>query len=49
MGKLFYQSNRLAYQGDWRNDQFSGRGTLYNEYPEPLSVPFDYRNFDDIE
>ena len=32
-GRLFYQSDRLAYEGNWLNDQFSGKGTLYNEFP----------------
>lgn len=29
-GKLFYQSGRIAYEGYWQNDQFDGKGTLYN-------------------
>lgn len=48
-GKLYYQSGKIAYEGDWSNDQFSGHGILYNESPDPLKKPFDYRNFDDIE
>jgi hypothetical protein len=48
-GKLYYQSDRLAYEGEWLNDQFSGKGTLYNEFPEPLTDSFNYRNFDEIE
>lgn len=35
-GKLFYQSGKLAYEGEWYSDQFSGKGTLYNEYPDVL-------------
>lgn len=49
LGKLYYQSDRIAYDGEWRNDQFSGRGALYNEYPEALAGEFDYRNFDEVE
>lgn len=29
-GKLFYQSGKLAYDGNWDNDQFTGFGILYN-------------------
>ena len=48
-GKLYYQSNRLAYDGQWLDDQFQGKGTLYNEEPVLLNSNFDYRNFDEIE
>jgi hypothetical protein len=47
-GQLYYQSNKLAYQGEWKNDQFCGKGTLYNEDPEPLRGPYDFRNFNKI-
>lgn len=29
-GKLYYQSGKLAYEGMWKNDQFYGKGVLYN-------------------
>ena len=29
-GKLFYQSGKIAYEGDWVCDQFTGKGILYN-------------------
>lgn len=48
-GKLYYQSGKLAYEGDWVNDQFEGFGKLYNEYPEMSNQPLDYRNLDEIE
>lgn len=48
-GKLFYQSGKLAYQGEWKNDQFMGKGVLYNELPDILDQPFNYNNFDDVE
>lgn len=48
-GKLYYQSDKLAYEGEWINDQFSGRGAIYNEEPELLERGFNYRNFDDLE
>lgn len=30
-GKLYYQSGKLAYEGNWTDDQFSGKGILYND------------------
>lgn len=48
-GKLYYQSGKLAYEGDWVNDQFEGFGKLYNEYPELMNQPLNYRNLDDVE
>ncbi len=45
-GKLFYQSDKIAYEGEWVNDQFHGWGKLYNQNPIKLSMGFDYRNFD---
>lgn len=41
-GKLFYQSGKLAYDGNWRSDQFSGKGVLYNEIPDILEHPYNY-------
>ena len=29
-GSLYYQSGELAYQGMWKQDQFQGKGRLYN-------------------
>lgn len=48
-GKLFYQSGKLAYDGYWKADQFTGSGVLYNEIPEVLEGNFDYRNMEDVE
>lgn len=44
-GKLYYQSNKIAYEGDWVDDQFQGTGKLYNESPIYIET-FDYLNFD---
>jgi hypothetical protein len=48
-GKLYYQSGKLAYEGDWVNDQFEGYGKLYNEYPEVVQEPLNFKNLDEIE
>lgn len=49
MGKLYYQSGKLAYEGEWRNDQFMGKGVLYNEIPDILESNFNYNNFDGVD
>lgn len=48
-GTLFYPNKKIAYEGQWENDQLSGYGTLYNEEVSPLRNPFDYRDFSDVE
>lgn len=30
-GILYYPDHKVAYDGDWQNDQLSGYGILYNE------------------
>ena len=47
-GKLYYQSGKLAYEGEWKADQFKGKGILYNESPEEVFGSIDYRSFEDI-
>jgi hypothetical protein len=32
-GVLYYPNNEIAYDGEWKEDQLWGRGTLYNEEP----------------
>ncbi len=49
MGKLYYQSGKLAYEGEWRNDQFMGKGVLHNEVPDILEANFNYNNFDGVD
>jgi len=29
-GVLYYPDNSIAYEGEWKDDQLSGYGTLYN-------------------
>lgn len=48
-GKLYYQSGKIAYDGLWHADKFTGFGTLYNELPVTLEQPFDYGNLDLID
>ena len=49
IGSLYYDSGKPAYEGEWKNDQFFGKGKLYNEVPKPLFEMFDYCNFDEID
>lgn len=45
-GTLYYASGKPAYEGQWVNDKFEGKGTLYNEEPQVLYGEFDFRDFD---
>ncbi len=40
---------KIAYEGMWFQDQFTGKGVLYNENPDQLNEPFNYENFDNVE
>lgn len=48
-GTLYYQSDRVAYEGSWVADKFQGFGKLYNEFPQPLESGFDFTDFDGID
>ncbi|KAL4479605.1 hypothetical protein ABPG72_004201 [Tetrahymena utriculariae] len=47
-GKLYYPSGKLAYEGEWKRDKFTGQGIVYNDTPEELgeNQSFDYADFD---
>jgi hypothetical protein len=45
-GKLFYPNKKLAYEGEWKNNTFCGKGKVFNEEPQPLEDSFDYKDFD---
>lgn len=47
-GRLFYAGGVKAYEGQWKDDKFHGRGTVYNEGPAKLMGAFDYTNFDNV-
>jgi len=32
-GTLFYSSEKIAYEGEWFEDKFNGKATLYNDNP----------------
>ncbi|EAR84475.1 protein kinase (macronuclear) [Tetrahymena thermophila SB210] len=47
-GKLYYPSGKLAYEGEWKRDKFTGQGVVYNDTPEELgeNQSFDFTDFD---
>lgn len=47
-GKLYYASGKLAYEGNWSQDQIHGYGKLYNENPRHVDT-VDYKDFGKIE
>ena len=36
-GKLYYPTEKLAYEGYWVNNTFNGEGCIYNEVPAELN------------
>jgi antitoxin component YwqK of YwqJK toxin-antitoxin module len=32
-GKLYYEGGKLAYEGNWSEDEFHGFGKVYNDNP----------------
>jgi hypothetical protein len=48
-GVLYYPNNSIAYDGEWKDDQLEGRGTLYNEEVVQLTLPFGYKNWEDVD
>lgn len=47
-GILFYPSGKIAYEGEWKNDVFEGKGRMINENFSELSQEnaIDYNDFD---
>lgn len=48
-GSLYYPSGRLAYSGQWKDDQFCGKGTVYNDCPKQLIGSFNFISFDNLD
>ena len=48
-GKLYYPNEKLAYEGEWKNNAFNGKGKVYNEEPVELAYSFDFTNFDYLQ
>jgi hypothetical protein len=44
-GTLYYQSGKMAYEGEWQHDKLHGKGVLYNEEVVKLHTRFDCRDF----
>jgi hypothetical protein len=48
LGTLYYSNGQPAYEGEWFEDKFQGKGILHNEAPSILYGSFDYSDFDNI-
>jgi hypothetical protein len=48
-GTLFYCNNKIAYEGDWKEDKLWGDGVLYNEEPKILATGYDYTSWDEVD
>lgn len=36
----------IAYEGEWEEDRFHGRGIMYNDCPQPLEGDFEFTDFE---
>jgi hypothetical protein len=43
--KLYYQNGDIAYEGSWLDDQFHGKGKIFNDNPVAYLGPFNYADF----
>lgn len=48
-GTLYYPNDEVAYEGNWKDDQLHGYGTLYNEEVMQLEKSFDYQDWAIVE
>ena len=48
-GTLYYQEGSIAYQGNWANDLFQGKGILHNDNTSIIKGYFDYTDFTKLE
>ncbi|CAD8110059.1 unnamed protein product [Paramecium sonneborni] len=47
-GVLKDQNDQEIYRGQWKNDQYDGKGKLINLQQEKIQGPFDYLNMNEI-
>ena len=47
-GVLYYPNGVKAYEGEWFEDKFNGKGVVYNESSVHLEEPFNYKNFEEL-
>lgn len=48
-GILTYPNGSVAYEGYWLDDEFDGKGVVYNESPIPVQNNFDYTDFSNVD
>jgi hypothetical protein len=49
-GRLYYDTRKLAFEGQWYQDEFHGRGKVCNDQPDQIGPGgFDYRNMNESE
>ena len=47
-GVLFYASGKPYYCGQWKQGNFEGRGSFFNEQEDKIEGGFDYKDFSNI-
>ena len=47
-GKLHYENGQIAYEGEWRDDEFYGEGRVFNDHPDTVLGSFNFYDFADL-
>jgi hypothetical protein len=48
-GTLFYPNGKIAYEGEWKMDNFHGKGKVFNDEIASNSSPYHYQDCSDID
>lgn len=48
-GILYYSNGNIAYEGQWREDEFHGLGKVYNEDQKILTQNYNYRDLSEFD
>jgi len=49
IGVLYYPNGTVAYTGEWKDDEFDGNGTVYNDQQVKLHGTFDFTDFNKLD
>ena len=48
-GILYYPTGAVAYEGEWKEDEFDGKGTVYNDQQRLINGTFDFTDFNQLD
>ncbi len=48
-GTLYYPNGAVAYEGEWKEDEFVGKGIVYNDQQRQINGTFDFTDFNQLD